>query len=100
MARYIDAEIFKQKLKKRLRHEDDYEARATMGIIIDDLDNQPSADVVEVVRCKGCKYGEIDDADFPNQYLCHHHGSDWNDGNHFCAYGKRRDIHDKISQDE
>lgn len=51
----------------------------------------PAADVVEVVRCKDCKYGEIDNAeDFPNQYLCRYNGYDWNKGNHFCSYGERR----------
>ena len=48
----------------------------------------PTADVVEVVRCKDCKYGEVDNADFPNQYFCNHHGCDWNDENHFCGYGE------------
>lgn len=46
-------------------------------------------DLVDVVRCKDCKYGEVDNADFPNQYLCHHNGSDWNEGNHYCSYGER-----------
>ena len=55
------------------------------------INSVPAADVVEVVRCKDCKYGEVDDADFPNQYLCHHHGSAWNEGNHFCSYGERAD---------
>ena len=35
------------------------------------IKNIPPADVVDVVRCKDCKYGEVDNADFPNQYLCH-----------------------------
>ena len=49
---------------------------------------EPTADVVEVVRCKDCKYVEVDNADFPNQYFCNHHGCDWNDENHFCGYGE------------
>lgn len=44
----------------------------------------------KVVRCKDCKYGEIDDEDFPDQYLCKHNGCDWNKGEHFCSYGERR----------
>lgn len=48
-------------------------------------------DLVEVVRCKDCKYGEVDNADFPNQYFCNHHGCDWNEGNHYCSYGERAD---------
>lgn len=52
---------------------------------------QKRMNMVEVVRCKDCKYGEVDNADFPNQYLCHHHGSAWNESNHYCSYGERAD---------
>ena len=47
--------------------------------------------VKPVVRCKVCKYGEVDDADLPTQYLCNYHGADWNDENHFCSYGERKE---------
>ena len=47
-------------------------------------------DVVPVVRCKNCEYGEIDDPDFPDQYFCHSHGCDWNEGDHFCSNGKEK----------
>ena len=50
----------------------------------------PAADVVEVVRCKDCVYGEVDDTDFPFQYLCHYHGDDWNDKDHYCSNGIKR----------
>ena len=55
-----------------------------------DISELPAADVAEVVRCRDCKYGEVDDADFPAQYLCKHNGADWNDENHFCSYGEQR----------
>lgn len=55
------------------------------------LREAPTVDAVEVVRCKNCKYGEVDDADFPAQYLCKHNGADWNDENHFCSYGERKE---------
>ena len=54
------------------------------------LREAPTVDAVEVVRCKDCKYGEVDNADFHDQYLCHYNGSDWNCGNHFCSYGERK----------
>ena len=57
------------------------------AVLCEDIRKIPTADVAEVVRCKDCKYGEIDDADFPDQYLCHHSGDNWNNGNHFCAFG-------------
>ena len=39
------------------------------------------------VKCENCEYGVVDDEAFPNQYLCKHNGSDWNEGEHFCSYG-------------
>ena len=56
-----------------------------------DISELPAADVAEVVRCRDCKYGEVDDADFPAQYLCKHNGADWNDENHFCSYGEQKE---------
>ena len=47
-------------------------------------------DAAPVVRCKDCKHGELDESERDNYYLCHRHGCDWNDGNHFCSYGERR----------
>lgn len=50
----------------------------------------PAADVVEVVRCKDCKRGEVDDPEYdPDLYYCEL-GCGWNKGYFFCAYGKRR----------
>lgn len=55
------------------------------------VDEQPTADVVEVVRCKDCEYLEPTD--------CFGECSLWNDRgephgemqpNDFCSYGKRR----------
>lgn len=55
------------------------------------LSDIPTADVVEVVRCKDCKYGEIDDDDFPHQRFCRYSGCDWNHEYHYCGYGERGD---------
>ena len=59
--------------------------------VVEFLNDMPTVDAVPVVRCKDCKYGEVDDADLPTQYLCNYHGADWNDENHFCSYGERND---------
>ena len=50
----------------------------------------PAVDAVEVVRCRECKQGEIDDPDFPDEYYCHE-GCGWNKGDFYCAYGERKD---------
>lgn len=41
----------------------------------------------KIVHCEHCEYGDPDDEGW---YLCRHHGSDWNKGDHFCGYGERR----------
>lgn len=52
--------------------------------------NRPTVDAVEVVRCRQCKQGEIDDPDFPDEYYCHA-GCGWNNGDFYCAYGERKE---------
>lgn len=49
-----------------------------------------TVDAVEVVRCRECKQGEIDDPDFPDEYYCHE-GCGWNNGDFYCAYGERKE---------
>lgn len=51
---------------------------------------RPTVDAVEVVRCRECKQGEIDDPDFPDEYYCHA-GCGWNKGDFYCAYGERKE---------
>lgn len=54
------------------------------------LREAPTVDAVEVVRCRNCKQGEVDDQDFPDEYYCHA-GCGWNNGDFYCAYGERKD---------
>ena len=54
------------------------------------LREAPTVDAVEVVRCRECKQGEIDDPDFPDQYYCHA-GCGWNNGDFYCSYGERKE---------
>ena len=39
----------------------------------------------DVIRCRDCKYGEVYDEDFPDQYFCHASGQDWHEGDYFCS---------------
>lgn len=55
----------------------------------DDIDDAPTIDAVEVVRCRYCKYGEkrIED------YRCWMLDEDWDirfSPMHFCSYGGRK----------
>lgn len=60
------------------------------GLMTVEIEDASDVDVVEVVRCRDCVHGEVDDPDFPDQYLCHFYGDDWNDGMHYCSHGERR----------
>ena len=60
MARYIDVELLKENFAKRLNQYDGVvikidDAAVSLGLAIGDT---PTADVVEVVRCKDCKWQE------------------------------------------
>ena len=57
----------------------------------DDIEAAPTVDAVEVVRCRECNKGEIDDPDFPDEYYCHA-GCGWNKGDFYCAYGEREEV--------
>lgn len=87
MSRFIDADKLIEAVNGRSTHW--LNEWDTMGVLMV-IEEQEPADVAPVVRCKDCVYGEIDDPDFPNQYLCHYYGDIWNDGVHFCSNGEIR----------
>ena len=55
------------------------------------IDNAPAVDVVTVVRCKDCKFGDWDSE--PNDAMVCMRTKDgfWRSGNDFCSYGKRKE---------
>lgn len=72
----IDRQITTQFFNPRERHE--------IGCVIEMLDNTPTADVVEVVRCKDCKYYMSD--------ICYHDfGLNFMRSDDYCCYGERRE---------
>ena len=57
----------------------------------EDLKNLPSADVVEVVRCKDCRYWqEYQEGHYPNE-LCPWDKNETTDEDDYCSYGERRE---------
>ena len=79
MPRYIDAE----KLKKHYAWWGD-ETKETFDAIID---QQPTADVVEVVQCKDCKH--LNHMGIGGYRKCLRDNL-WKDADDFCSRGERR----------
>ena len=58
--------------------------------IIEAVEQLPSAQP-EVVRCKDCKYGILDN-NFPHQRFCNFKGDEWNNDDYFCGHAKKREV--------
>ena len=91
--RLIDAEKLLEIYKKwipQLSSKEDEGDRRGVETCIAVLEDMPTIDAVEVVRCRECKKGEVDDPDFPDEYYCHA-GCGWNNGDFYCSYGERKE---------
>jgi hypothetical protein len=76
MSRYVNADAVWQSLPN------DLPFKASVKRV---LMQAPPADVVEVVRCKDCKYYDRGICYYPAiRYVAH-------DADHYCSYGERRD---------
>ena len=94
MARYIDAEKLKDDIavlfERNEKQIDDFLANC-----VDDLIDAPTADVVEVVRCKECIFSKRDMDVHPDPKIlnkdrwCELYGR--KSPNWFCADGERRE---------
>lgn len=87
MSRYIDADKLKERIPKDI-HEDVFENCSNCELLDDEqvkelIDLQPTADVVEVVRCKDCKHRK------KNTFCLHN--MRYEDNNGFCSYGERKE---------
>lgn len=83
---YIEREAFKRKLID--------EKSFFPAIVASALKEMPAADVVEVVRCRECKYGETITCPITGVelFICRH--GLFNravEKDHFCSYGERRE---------
>lgn len=88
MSKYINADKLIEYFRDTVINETD-DAIAT----IRDYLAMSSADVVEVVRCKKCKYfekGEFIDEDKSVLGFCNFHEEPWWDTD-FCSYGERKE---------
>ena len=95
MARFIDADRFAMRIKlspafKNAGHEGDLLQR----VVLDLLGNAPTADVVEVVRCKDCKH-RIEF--YRGAYVCLLQATPkYVQLCHFCSYGGRRENSERM----
>ena len=86
--RLIDASALIERTKKRLKNE------MIIGWLCSILDECPTVDAVEVVRCKDCKHWQPIHEHIPHmecQIFCgaYEHGYPTN-ADDFCSYGERR----------
>ena len=54
------------------------------------IDSIPAADVVEVVRCKDCKYWQDNNDGYPHQE-CRWSNYETPDPDDYCSYGERKE---------
>ena len=87
MNRYIDAELLKADIRPFAEYESNLNNKDWVRRVEVVIDNQPTADVVEVVRCKDCKYYNAIDADRLSE--CEKGFETY--GNDYCSYGERKD---------
>lgn len=83
MSRYIDADKLKFVIEKNFGH-------GTITPILQLIDGQPTADVVEVCLCKDCKYRKFIDwgmGDCLHPKGSKHIAYDY----HYCSYGERKE---------
>ena len=78
--------IKKEDAERLLRY--DFLSALTEDERVDELNRIPSADVVEVVRCKDCKWAEVHKKD--NGVFCEYNECGF-EKNDYCSYGKRKD---------
>lgn len=98
MARYIDADVLIERLKFK-RDETDKVKKKYSGLecAISQVQKQPTADVVEVVRCKDCKHSYINSFSAQSGVALCKFWSNRAEGNNlvvqqddYCSYGERR----------
>ena len=95
MSRYIDADKAKEKLgivrgAYSCFLEEDRPYYDVLSETIKMINEMPTADVVEAVRCKDCKYGKIDSL-FCCEYECSVFGNSNVEADDFCSYGERKE---------
>lgn len=93
MSRYIDADATIERLKSWFCVKcDNYNGVRCRACLIDDaicaIEDEPTADVAEVVRCRECRYHEDEEV---GMVYCATPVGGWVSDNWFCADGAREE---------
>ena len=93
MSKYIEQEAVMRTARDGY-HSDFGRSMADLTSLSEVLEDTPTADVVEVVRCKDCKYLRFDKDFMTGRYcsLRNVNGGLFCEDNDFCSYGKRADV--------
>lgn len=97
MARYIDADKLVAWCNDTYRVQSTSSGKAYVNAFLTEVFSVPTADVVEVVRCKDCKYF-LDEDEFDSLGMClceriarNYGGEIYPERIHFCSYGERKE---------
>lgn len=89
--RLIDADLIKN--KKRLFHTDEY---GDWAVTVEDIDEAPTIDAVEITRCKDCvSYGRTTNDGYPRSYDCGVNGP-----NDFCSHALDKAYFEQEGEDD
>ena len=87
MIEYIEREA----LMRNLKH---FAPEQLTPLVKSLIQKQPAEDVVEVVRCKDCKYWQDNNGGYPHEE-CKWSENETPDLDDFCSYGERKEGDDK-----
>jgi hypothetical protein len=96
MAKYIDAELLIENLKKQYGEDLGWQCTVNMSDVGMMIEDAPTADVVEVCRCHECKYGDNGIQKQEVYTACNRFGNGILKMSplDFCSYGERRTDND------
>ena len=86
MSRLVDVD----ELKHELKWLEEYDPPVYHDVV-STIDEMPSVDAVEVVRCRDCKWCEERQGRTGNVYNLCVYLNTWVDEDHFCSCGERRE---------
>lgn len=93
MARYIDADKLCENLKTMAKYQEHYKQSTILGVV-STIENTPTADVVEVVRCKDCKHScmiGVCPFTYQDVYECLKGAKEAKGETDFCSCGERKE---------